>query len=84
MESFRDVGGTMVPPGQGPIWGQAARDYDGIPSATQDRWRRRSCRLPMGEPAAAEPAGAGAVTSERDVLLAEWVRRELYDATWDG
>ena len=33
--------------------------------ATPERWRRRSCRLPMGESAAAEAA-----TSERDVLLA--------------
>jgi len=32
---------------------------------TQDRWRRRTCRFPMGEPAAAEAA-----TSERNVLLA--------------
>ena len=31
---------------------------------TQDRWRRRSCRFPIGEPAAAEAA-----ESERDVLL---------------
>ena len=31
---------------------------------TQDRWRRRSCRFPIGEPAAAEAAA-----SERDVLL---------------
>ena len=45
--------------------GRAADNYDGIAAATQDRWRRRSCRLPMGASAA-----AGAATSERDVLLA--------------
>ena len=66
VESFRDGVGTIVPPGRLPRVqaGRLTTKWT-VRAVTQDRWRRRSCRFPMGEPAAAEAAA-----SERDVLLA--------------